>query len=117
MSKRQSAEIPFANNLEELVELLAAGGFGGDRSRPYRGQSWTYEGKRGLRSVPTMTYRTLADSIVRALASFPFHFGDPDHAAIAQCVLRQVEIDHQDWPDGLEPDAKELGAPATEERQ
>ncbi len=84
------------SGVDAIVAMLNVTAFGGDSGRPFHGQPWTWAGERGVKPVPEMRYRDLADVIVRALRDFPFHRGDPDRDAIAQCVLKQLEDETKD---------------------
>ncbi len=41
-----------------------------DRERPYTGQSWTVEGKRGQQEVKGVTMRDIGDCFIRAILGF-----------------------------------------------
>ena len=95
----------FAQKLD--FALWSTGGssdYRNDRERPYNGQSWTHEGKRGQTEVKGVTMRDIGDCFIRAILGFEesdktwrpqdvykMDFSKIDPLALKQNMLNNIE--------------------------
>lgn len=82
------ADMPIANNVEEVVELLnelnPSNVKGLQRTRPYDGQAHTDLGQRGRTFIDGLTMRDIRDCYFRAV-----------------CLSAGLRDDESDWPDSI----------------
>lgn len=89
-----------------LVAMLEHEPYGGDKDRPYDGQSWTCAGDRGKYVVAGLTMRDIGDCVRRGIAeaSTGLENEQMDQTAAVQASLVQIEHMLGIYPNHTMPD-------------